>query len=201
LQQFHIRTIELVIAVSVVVISVASLFVAVYQGMVMERTLKASVWPLVQIEHGNYNPDNDSRELSFTLSNLGIGAAHVRTMEITYDGESLRNMYEVMSLCCADGETREDRQAQLMRLSEDRTLFITTTLVRDRLISPNDENTFFHFRRGENEDITAIWDALDQARWEMDIKVCYCSVFEDCWTIDMRSSVREEVRECAVPRD
>jgi hypothetical protein len=53
LQQFHIRTIELVIAVSVVVISVASLFVAVYQGMVMERTLKASVWPLVQIEHGN----------------------------------------------------------------------------------------------------------------------------------------------------
>jgi hypothetical protein len=201
LQQFHVRTIELVIAVSVVVISVASLFVAVYQGMVMERTLKASVWPLIQIEHGNYNSESEIRELNFTLSNLGIGAAHVRSMEITYQGETVSNIYQLMALCCGAHEAREDNIAQLQSLSEDRTLFITTTLVRDRLVSPNDSNTFFHFRRGENEEVAAIWDQLDAARWETDITVCYCSVFDDCWTIDMRSNAREDVRECAIPRD
>lgn len=44
------RVLELVIAVSVVIISLASLFVALYQGRVMEQTMQASVMPLIQAD-------------------------------------------------------------------------------------------------------------------------------------------------------
>ena len=50
--KFHYRTIEMVVAGCVVVISLASLFVAVFQGVVMQRTMEASVMPLIQIGHG-----------------------------------------------------------------------------------------------------------------------------------------------------
>ena len=53
------RIIELVIASSVVVISLASLFTAVYQSVVMRRTLEAAVWPRVPI----WNRLNKARDV------------------------------------------------------------------------------------------------------------------------------------------
>ena len=54
------RLVEVIVAVSVVIISIASLFVAVYQGIVMDRTLKASVLPIIQAGTSNLDPETGS---------------------------------------------------------------------------------------------------------------------------------------------
>ena len=72
------RMIELVVAVSVVVISLASLFVAVYQGIVMDRTMKASVMPVIQVESGNIDDDRETWVMTINVKNTGLGPAEVR---------------------------------------------------------------------------------------------------------------------------
>ena len=48
----RIRVIEIIVAIAVTMISVASLFVAVFQGVIMQRQLEASVLPIPTVAHG-----------------------------------------------------------------------------------------------------------------------------------------------------
>ena len=67
------RLVEVIVAVSVVIISIASLFVAVYQGIVMDRTLKASVLPIIQAGTSNLDPETGEWKLALRVENTGLG--------------------------------------------------------------------------------------------------------------------------------
>ena len=65
------RVIEIVIAGAIVAISLASLFTAVYQSIIMRRTLEASVWPRVEWENSNYDEERGVNAIIFALANRG----------------------------------------------------------------------------------------------------------------------------------
>ena len=192
----RIRTVEMIIAVSVVVISVASLFVAVYQGVVMERTMKASVWPLVQYEASNYDTDREVSQLSFSLSNQGIGPAHIETFELFYHGEAMTDIEGLLALCCSGQETVEEGRQYLRSLE----LPVITSTVKDRILSTEDSIDFLIVRPTENEREQAVWDALNTERWDISLRVCYCSVFEDCWVFEHGRHQTIDVQRHAVDR-
>jgi len=174
------RTVEMIIAASVVVISVASLFVAVYQGIVMERTMKASVWPLVQYDTSNYDTGREVSQLSFTLSNQGIGPAHIETFELFYQGETITDTEGLLALCCSGQETVEEGRQYLRSLE----LPIITSTVTDKILSTGENINFLIVRQTEDELEQAVWDALNRERRDISLRVCYCSVFEDCWIFE-----------------
>ena len=85
------RVVELVIAGAIVVISLASLFTAVYQSIIMRRTLEASVWPRVEWENSNYDEERRANAIIFGLANRGVGPARIARVEILFKGERMGN--------------------------------------------------------------------------------------------------------------
>ena len=112
------RVIEIVIAGAIVAISLASLFTAVYQSIIMRRTLEASVWPRVEWENSNYDEERGVNAIIFALANRGVGPARIARVEILLKGERMGNEDALLLDCCVDGETREERSVTLKRLTE-----------------------------------------------------------------------------------
>ncbi|HAQ34539.1 MAG: hypothetical protein CMF74_12130 [Maricaulis sp.] len=199
----RIRLIEIIVAASVVVISVASLFVAVFQGIVMQRTLEASVLPVLQYSTGNYDNDRDEWVLVLNITNTGIGPAELRSIRVTWDGQPIEDAPPFLMACCLPASIAEaDRPAYLQDLFESGELNIIFDGVDGRFFAPQESVDFISVDRPDRETQArgrALWSALDRARHDLEVELCYCSVFDDCWQANFPTQTRERVRQCPAP--
>jgi len=189
------RVIELVIAGAIVAISLASLFTAVYQSIIMRRTLEAAVWPRVEWENSSYDDERRVNAIIFALANRGVGPARIGRVEIVLKGERMANEDALLLDCCLDGKTREERSVTLKRLTEQ----TFTSTLDGAALTPGQERILFEFERPVDDSLAlAVWDRLNETRDELDLTVCYCSVFDDCWTTRARANKQatEPVRSC-----
>lgn len=196
------RIIELIVAVSVVVISVASLFVAVFQGRVMQRTLEASVVPVMQYGSGNYDLETGEWAIKIEFKNTGLGPAELRWVDIRWNGESIANTSLFMSQCCLPEDLEEaERLPYLYQAFESGQLNLVFDDVQGRFFAPQESVDFVTFPRPDEETQPvgyAIWQAVDDARHDLEVEICYCSVFDDCWQSTYPNQTRERVRQCPV---
>jgi hypothetical protein len=193
------RVIELVIAGALVVISLASLFTAVYQSIVMRRTLEASVWPRVEWENSSYDEARRVNTITLGLSNRGVGPARIARVEILLKGERMANEDALLLTCCVDGETGQERSMTLKQLTERGDMSTFTSTLDGAALAPGQERILFEFERPlEDSPALAVWDRLNETRDELELTVCYCSVFDDCWTTRARAYAQatEPVRSC-----
>jgi len=198
------RTIELIIAGAVVAISLASLFTALYQSIVMRRTLEASVWPRVEWENSNYDEERRVHAITFALANHGVGPARIARVEILLKGERVGNEAALLSKCCIDGSTPEARSATLQGLTERRDLMTFTSTLDGAALTPGQKRILFEFERPADDSAAmAVWDRLNKIRDELDLTVCYCSVFDECWIARARAyrQASERVDRCPIERE
>lgn len=166
-----------------ILISVVSLYVAVSQVKVAERTLSAQVWPSVQFGHGNFNVEKSERAVLLSLANGGIGPARIGDLRMSLDGRTVRGLQDLLILCCVGEGTeaeRRDRLAAHFKNATEATPVLTSAPV-GRVIKAGEEKNFASF--GRSESLASLWRALDEARWRLKVEVCYCSVLDECWTI------------------
>ena len=193
------RVIELVIAGAVVAISLASLFTAVYQSIVMRRTLEASVWPRVEWENSNYDEERRVNSITLAISNHGVGPALIARVEILLEGKRVGNENALFLNCCLDGGTAEERVATLGKLTQRGDLMTFTSTLDGVALTPGQKRILFQFERpAVDSPALAVWDRLNKVRDELDLTVCYCSVFGDCWSARARAykQATEPVRHC-----
>jgi hypothetical protein len=198
------RTIELVIAGAVVAISLASLFTAVYQSVVMRRTLEASVWPRVEWENSNYDEERRVNAITFAIANHGVGPARIARVEILFNGERVSNEDALLRKCCVDGETPAERPATLRALAGRGDLMTFTSTLDGVALTPGQKRVLFQFERPvEDSPAIVLWDRLNKIRDELDLTVCYCSVFDDCWSARARAyrQATERVDRCPSERE
>jgi len=189
------RVIEIVIAGAIVAISLASLFKAVYQSIIMRRTLEASVWPRVEWENSNYDEERGVNAIIFALANRGVGPARIARVEILFKGERMSNENALLLACCVGDGTQEERSVTLKRLTGQ-----TFTSTLDGVaLTPGQERILFQFDRPVEDSLALdVWDRLNKIRDELELTVCYCSVFDDCWITRARAYTQstEPVRSC-----
>ncbi|WP_019960284.1 hypothetical protein [Woodsholea maritima] len=210
----NVRSVELVIAVCVVVISLASLFVAFYQGRVMQKTLEANVWPALQVTTGNYNAERDQVEITFEMSNGGMGPAEVKSAVILYRGtlydlNNAGNLGRLIVDCCAPGDSPQAKLENWRALNQGHLRLTTEGVVR-RIFAPSETITIVNFSVPKPEtyfsedfrdearfqDALTLWNTLNEERWNMSFSACYCSVFDQCWQADLTQAERQRVRHC-----
>ncbi|WP_440958496.1 hypothetical protein ACFELO_14585 [Oceanicaulis sp. LC35] len=194
----RIRLIEIIVAVAVTIISVASLFVAVYQGVVMQRQLEASVLPIPTVSHGNYDSGEEVHRLSYYIGNRGLGPVDIRWVHFIHEGETYRGPIPYFaSLVEGYDDDPEGRVEAFLQIFEDNQ--VLTNTVAPQLLAPDDEAGFIHFTRpAEDSPDRAYWERLNAARWETEVQVCYCSVFDQCWIGRFPQNHRERVNSCEV---
>lgn len=190
------HTLDMITSVCALLISAVSIFMAWDNGNDMQRLVHANSWPVVQLGSGNTG-DHGERELAFHLENAGIGPARIHTFEFRVDGKPIRKDYPlagIAELCCTEEWTR-----QLGRKGGDFHAVLGNNgsqPIARRFLSPKEGATAIIWTR--TEDNKGIWEAIDQARQagRITLRVCYCSVFDECWVADQRSFPPETIAAC-----
>ena len=60
---------------------------------------------------------------------------------------------------------------------------------------PARERTEF-MRLAETPASKALWAKFEQERWKLQVRSCYCSIFDDCWTIEGQQAKPKPVASC-----
>jgi hypothetical protein len=158
---------DFVIAACAIVISCASLWVALRADKTQEQLLKSTVWPYVVFTQSDVTPQGTSR-LTFELRNEGVGPAIVRSFAVAYNGRFYPSLRTLMEACCrVEGEPR---------------LRITTSTVRSQVLMARD--VFSFIRTMPSTTSPRSYARLFAERWNFSIQLCYCSVLGDCWFLD-----------------
>lgn len=179
---------DLIIALTALLISGTSLVVAIVHSQTLERMadanarlVEANSWPFLSYDTSN------SQSVSMSIANDGIGPAKVETIEVRWAGRAQRNAIEFLKACCG---------------FVPKSAVVEYEIISGRVVRAGQSVNILVLPRTASD--TAAWDILNQrARISpmLSVNVCYCSIFDQCWTKDIvRFSLKaQEVGHCTPP--
>lgn len=170
---------NVIVGVPALLISLVVAYGTYVQAGATQRMQQAAAWPFVAYGTGNYTGEGE-RLISLSFTNNGLGPALIGPVEVSYDGRAMRNPVELLTACCG---YRPGGSIQV------RTLPIVNVALR-----PGEEVMFFGF-----PDVPAnagLVDRLDAVRERIRVRACYCSIFDDCWTVDGAQAQPRPVEAC-----
>lgn len=181
------RWVDFTIAGSALTVSVISLVVAIGHGRTMEkmadanaRLVKASSWPFMGAHMGV-----NENAIVLGVANEGVGPAKVRWVQVTYDGRPARSTLDLLARCC--GLTPNGHVDYAFSL-------LTNTVVR-----AGDSVDMITLKR---EPLNAqIYEPLRRNALRVGFRICYCSVFDECFISNGMSLDTRPVDRCVAPAD
>jgi hypothetical protein len=184
------RWLDISLALSAFLISLISLAVAIHHGKTMDRLVASNSYPNVDIDSSNLTDLGDGRGrvpmLSISLENTGIGPARLRTVELSYAGKPVDTLAALLATCCTS-----PGDGTLPKLNYEYSGELAGAMLR-----AGGERALFRWR-GSADDPR--WARLDKLRERVRVRVCYCSVFDECYLRDNERSEPEHAASCPVP--
>ncbi|MFM9837312.1 MAG: hypothetical protein ACKVOQ_03545 [Cyclobacteriaceae bacterium] len=137
-------------------ISVATLFVYIYQARIMQSQQHASVWPYVESSHSNVDG------FYLQVQNKGIGPAIIKDAHIFLDSTEvdLNGLFDELI-----GKNRKNMPYQ-------------TSYVMGRVMAPSESFKIFNI-------VDPLYaHKMDSAFEVRNIRfeICFCSIYKECWT-------------------
>ncbi len=143
--------------------------------------MAADSWPDLAFGSSNANDAGTVDDLTFDIENDGIGPARLETLQVFHKG------------------TRQDSFPALLKAwcdTSGKKIGYATSAVLNRVLPARETTHVIRLKRGTN---SALWDALNRERNQMDVLMCYCSVFDECWINDTRAKRTQRVEQCTQP--
>ncbi len=168
-----------IVGVPALLISLVVAYGTFVQADATQRIQEAAAWPFVAYRTGNYTPDGQ-RLINLSFTNNGLGPALIGPVEIRYRGRAMRSPVDLLASCCG----YQENQAMQLR----------TAPIVNVALRPGEEILFMSL-----PDVTAnadMVDRLDAVREKIEVRVCYCSIFKDCWTVDGQQAQPVPVKAC-----
>ena len=183
------RALEMAVAVAALVTSVTSIWLSMRQGDDMARLVQAQSWPYLEYESSNTG--DEGPEIDLVVRNSGVGPAKVKTFAVAYEGKQVTGWSKLMQACCAPDGKSIDTTHDLLTLTDGK--MISSKLI-ERVLRPSDSVRLLHLPKTEGN--SALWKKLDEARFKLKLRACYCSVFDECWSTDLRGNAHRIEGEC-----
>lgn len=172
---------EILVTLPTLMISIALAYFSFVQADASRKMQRTETWPYVSYGTDNSSPQVKD-EISFSLSNDGVGPARLEEMEFIYNGKPMHSPLEFVIDCCGPAAKAAGNH-----------LIYTTDRV-DGVLRPGEKRSFIRLAKTEYD--TALWDQLNAERWKVAVRTCYCSIFDDCWVFDSRKGEPDEVKVC-----
>ena len=172
---------EMLIAVCAVLTSAIAVFIAWDQGRVMRAQQHGAVYPVVQIE-GFVSSTAETASMGLRLSNSGVGPALIERVQMLKDGEPIESLAPYI-----DKFPPGYQQSWTSLIG--RAVAPGAEIVPLRVDWPRDAVS------DDERNLAAMaWS-------ELDVEICYCSVFNRCWIargVEMGVSMSraERVKRC-----
>jgi hypothetical protein len=177
---------------AVLAISLLSLWVAIGTEDANEKMVEASSWPLLQVATGNVD-ENGNHAISFEVTNSGAGTAKLESFEFFWNGKAFANSMSYMEACCGFPPFHPNPESHAPPgLSKE------SQRLMGRAVRAGEEIKFLKVPLLAPS--AAAWNRLDQARFSTTYRACYCSVFDQCWTSNLRDLHPVRVDRCEAPK-
>jgi len=187
---------NLVVATCAIAISLASFYVAYLQADAEEKQVKASTWPFLQLSSSNYDVTSEKEAISLRIENAGVGPAMMHGFSMSYKDTVSQNAYDILAACCLpEGETKRWLTASESR---EQAGFIVTSSTSRRIIPVQDEVTVVSFEKTEKN--LNFWNRVNNERWRVKARSCYCSLLEDCYLTNFEADPLP-VKQCPAVKD
>lgn len=161
-----------------VIVSLASIGIAVLGNRTQERLLAASVWPYLSFASGNTSDDGKQKVIAVTVTNSGNGPARVRRFALEYQGQPESSAHALLERCCAMTPN----------------LVITSQIV-GRVLRPGEQANLLIVPYVAT--LADGWKKLDRARFGFVYSACYCSTLGECWETRSDRDEPTPVQACA----
>ncbi len=193
------RWFDIALGVSAMFVSVVTLVVAIGHGRTMERMAEANMrmveansWPFVDFSTHNINEKGEP-QVRLVLTNEGIGPARIETFELWYRGKPMASPGTLLIACCTPHPQRDP---------------IGVGLASPRILRAGEHVDFLSV--GFTTSAQDVFTKFNAERDYITTRVCYCSVFDECWIKEGGDSllVKSEdklihpghVKSCPVPK-
>ena len=160
---------QTVLSVAGVFIGVVALYAALTESEAARKQTAATVWPYLQLEISDY-ANESAAEFSIAFSNAGVGPAKVRTMELRLAGKLMRDWESVVASLAGEASPEFGRNFIIGR--------VLTPGESVTLVQTHDRALVQAFRQAVAASGTGL-------------RVCYCSIFDDCWLRDSRDEAAD----------
>ncbi|MHA4835293.1 hypothetical protein [Sphingopyxis sp. MSC1_008] len=168
------------IGLPALIASLALAYFAFVQADATQKMQSGGVMPFVTF--GTSNGDKDgNRDIALTLTNNGVGPAILGPIEIRYEGKPITTPIDLLTACCT-----EETQARAMRLSTSPSTGIA--------VPPGETIEFVSLPRTPESE--KVWQILNKERWKLQVRSCYCSIFNDCWVTEGMQGMPKAVNKC-----
>ena len=146
------------------------------QTRLMQNQSRASVWPYVAIGY-RINDEGESRGYTWQISNDGVGPARIESVTMTLDGKPVRHWRELFHALYGDVDVPA-----------------TYSQVYGRVLPPstNRETTIDALHLLDMAQANAFFAAQDR----IEMTICYCSVYDDCWIARKQNPNVEPTARC-----
>jgi len=191
------RWLDMIMPVSVLLLSVGSLYVALHTGTAMdklvahnEKLVKAQSTPILQYATSNYDPATKTPRLTFKVENVGTGPARLMWVRV-HDPKASHAHFGPWLTSLAAPEAREAL----------RTADVITGNLDNTVLPPRDERMALDWERpGDDQPVLrALWREANGARSQLTVEACYCSVFDECWQGKLGEELPRSVPACPAP--
>jgi hypothetical protein len=178
------RWLDFAIPIAALFVSFVSIFIAWHHGQVMkelvhqnEKLVEANSLPYLQI-----SGSNAGGHIAFHAMNEGVGPAKIMTAEVLVDDRPVGNLHELIDACCMKGNYNG----------------LIASALEGRMVRAGDKVTYIDLPLSPANTQQA--RSLDQARQKrIATRLCYCSVFDDCWIANSRDPTPDAVKQCVAP--
>lgn len=181
---------EIVVSITAMITAVAAVVVAVLQTQVMHQELmtereqaRLSVLPSLFVYTGSHLGDDEGR-FRIGVVNQGIGPAVVEGFSVSHG----RKVAKTWAGLVADGTG-----GQVLMAGDDRNVdSITTTPVNPGVLMPAGSRVEPLLLAATPE----IAEILRTFSDDLNVSICYCSLYQECWTVDMQEARPQSVDTC-----
>lgn len=168
-----------VIGVPALLISLVVAYGTFVQAGATQRMQQAAAWPFVAYGTGNYTAEGE-RLINLSFANNGLGPALIGPVEVSFGGRAMRSPADLLAACCG--------------YSEGRAMQLRTSPIVNVALRPGEVVMFMSLPAvTANEGMV---DRLDAVREQIKVRACYCSIFEDCWTVEGTQAQPRPVNAC-----
>ncbi|HPU14757.1 MAG TPA: hypothetical protein PK808_01635 [Polymorphobacter sp.] len=174
------RWLDMALGGSAFIISLVSLWLGIQHGRAMEKLVAANSWPNIEFDTiVDRRGTSDAAELQLLLDNNGIGPARVETLELWHHGVPLA---DIAALTQALGGGLKVESASVSG-------FVIGARQKQMLVTLTAEDGVHRVA------------AFLQGAGAITARVCYCSVFDECYVNDTRDRLPrpQRVKACPVP--
>lgn len=181
---------DAIVSITAIFISAVSLYVAVEHGKTERDLVAADVWPFPRSILSN--SDDEKHTIVIGVSNGGVGPAKIRSFEMFYRGQPVSSALDLMRKCCGLGRDEASVKAAFPQ-------GFSSSIIDETVLRPGENNPVLRVPRSTTApaitDRLAAFDTLTN----LSFRVCYCSVLDQCWINDLRSTRTQPVSECRAP--